>query len=171
MGLPWDLKKMTINNSYAVPPYRHHQPSLPASLALQELIVHSVFTCKQSKTNTNKKPTSPYTAPAIPCHLVTTSLAKSLSESLSCHPGRWGEEEVGTQSQHASKGLIAAKEESTWPLRGAGSPQPPRLSSRASERAESCKWRAQGDSQADTWILGDSRLPLSLPQDPKHPSP
>lgn len=55
------------------------QPSFSASLALAELTVHSVFTGKQWKTNTNRKPTSPYTARAILGHLVTTSLAKSLA--------------------------------------------------------------------------------------------
>lgn len=54
-------------------------PSFSASLALPELTVRSVFTRKQWKTNTNKKPTSPYTAPAILGHLATTSLAKSLA--------------------------------------------------------------------------------------------
>lgn len=53
-------------------------PSFSASLALPELIVHSVFTHKQWKNNTNKKPTSPYTDPAMLGHLATTSLAKSL---------------------------------------------------------------------------------------------
>lgn len=65
-------------------PYMTHStssfhPSFSASLALPELTVRSVFTRKQWKTNTNKKPTSPYTAPAILGHLATTSLAKSLA--------------------------------------------------------------------------------------------
>lgn len=59
------------------------KPSFATSLVLLELIVHSVFTCKQWKTNTNKKPTSPSTAPATLGHLLTTSLAKSLHNAFS----------------------------------------------------------------------------------------
>lgn len=84
MGLPQDPgKDMSINGSQSPPPpLPKQQPSFPASLALPELTVHSVFTRKQWKTNTNKKPTPPYTAPAILGHLVTTSLAKSRGEGM-----------------------------------------------------------------------------------------
>lgn len=74
--------------------------------------MHSVFTCKQSKTNTNKKPTSPYTAPAIPCHLLSTSLAKSLSGALELPMQDSG---VGKgwrwepNSQPGSKSLVQSK--------------------------------------------------------------
>lgn len=93
------------------------QASFPASLALLELTVHSVFTCKQWETNTNKKPTSPYTAPAVLGHLVTTSLAKSRGECLSCQSRvlRGGEEGGNPIPYTHPQGRRAAKEYSTPP--------------------------------------------------------
>lgn len=90
--------------------------------------MHSVFTRKQSKTNTNKKPTSPYTAPAIPCHLLSTSLAKSLSGALELPMQDSG---VGRgwswkpNSQCGPKKLSAAQEASIWPFQGAEGRQSP----------------------------------------------
>lgn len=70
---PWERY---VHKRLLGPPLLKQQPSFPASLALPELTVHSVFTRKQWKTSTNKKPTPPYIAPAMFGHLVTTSLAK-----------------------------------------------------------------------------------------------
>lgn len=79
--------------------------------------MHSVFTCKQWETNTNKKPTSPYTAPAVLGHLVTTSLAKSRGECLSCQSRvlRGGEEGGNPIPYTHPQGRRAAKEYSTPP--------------------------------------------------------
>lgn len=121
-----------------------------------------MFTCKQSKTNTNKKPTSPYTAPAIPCHLVTTSLAKSLLGALGLPvQGATGRRRWEPDSLCASEGLGAARNRAPGHSRGQALPgcQAQWLCVRESRRLQ-----AQGN-----WGLsrghtdpGDSRPPDPL---------
>lgn len=113
---------------------------------------------KQWKTNTNKKPTSPYTAPAILGHLVYLASQIPGRSALSCQsraPGGGGGRNSNPH-MHPKGSELPRRTAPAAPQQAVPSH---RAQQHASEKAGGSKWTAPGDSPADADVLGDLRLP------------
>ena len=118
--------------------------------------MHSVFTGKQSKTNANREPTSPYTAPARLGHLVTTSLAKSLAGVPgAASAGRWGRRRRRTLNPQRAQSRQGGRRPTLH-----GRQAPPGSATRVRD-GRRLRVEGTGSLWAEPWALGD--LSRSVP--------